>query len=489
MKIKSLLVASLMCAALASLSQNEVDALRYGLQSYPGSARAQGMGGAFGAVGADVSSFFTNPAGIGAFRRGGVELGFYLSDQNSISSYNGNQANGSKTKFGMPQLGYYWTNTDERSRWKNISFGFANSKLQNFNQQIEIDGRDEQQWTYARQLAGGANGIASADLPNYDAFYGSLAWDGYVIDPDTSTLMPNQYVPANLTTTDMMTQHKSIKRSGNMNETVFGGGGCLDERLYIGISVGFLRARYAEYGVYSETYNSPQKVAGFSFADSLVANGAGLNAKFGVLFQATKWLKIGGAIHTKTKLNFNETFNTSIHSTMVDGTAYSAYSPINSNNYFVQVPGKYLLNAAFTLGDFGIISADYQYTNFGSLKLMPINIDSSYNFHSENAVINQIYRGVHQVRLGMEVRVAELWRFRAGAGYQQNPFVTGVSTSTPIISYSGGIGWRKNDLYMDLAVVSIAKSEYYYMYSPELVHRAQIATNNTTILLSVGLRL
>jgi hypothetical protein len=38
-------------------------------------------------------------------------------------------------------------------------------------------------------------------------------------------------------------------------------------------------------------------------------------------------------------------------------------------------------------------------------------------------------------------------------------------------------------------VVSIAKSEYYYMYSPELVHRAQIATNNTTVLLSVGLRL
>ena len=63
-----------------AFAQNEEDALRYSQQMSPSSGRSWGMGGAMGALGADVSSFFTNPAGVGMYKRGGAEISFGLTN-------------------------------------------------------------------------------------------------------------------------------------------------------------------------------------------------------------------------------------------------------------------------------------------------------------------------------------------------------------------------------------------------------------------------
>ncbi|MGB1123225.1 MAG: hypothetical protein ACPG08_06845, partial [Flavobacteriales bacterium] len=59
-------------------AQNEIDILRYSYQEALGSTRTMAMGGAFGALGADLASLNGNPAGIGMYRRGdaGVTTGF-----------------------------------------------------------------------------------------------------------------------------------------------------------------------------------------------------------------------------------------------------------------------------------------------------------------------------------------------------------------------------------------------------------------------------
>lgn len=58
---------SLMCSAQA-MTQNAYDAARYAGDELNGTARFVGMGGAMGALGADISTIGTNPAGIGLFR-------------------------------------------------------------------------------------------------------------------------------------------------------------------------------------------------------------------------------------------------------------------------------------------------------------------------------------------------------------------------------------------------------------------------------------
>jgi len=50
----------------AAVSQTENEALIYSRTTSTGSARAQGMGGAFSAVGADMTAATLNPAGTGS---------------------------------------------------------------------------------------------------------------------------------------------------------------------------------------------------------------------------------------------------------------------------------------------------------------------------------------------------------------------------------------------------------------------------------------
>ena len=52
-----------------SFAQSESDVMRYSFGAPIGTARTTGMGGAFGAVGADLFSSVINPAGIGVYRK------------------------------------------------------------------------------------------------------------------------------------------------------------------------------------------------------------------------------------------------------------------------------------------------------------------------------------------------------------------------------------------------------------------------------------
>ncbi len=61
----------LACAFVSA--QNINDVLRYSNESLQGTARFQGMSGAFGALGGDLSSLNVNPAGSAVFKGDKVE--------------------------------------------------------------------------------------------------------------------------------------------------------------------------------------------------------------------------------------------------------------------------------------------------------------------------------------------------------------------------------------------------------------------------------
>ncbi len=73
-------IALLLLGSMASQAsgQNEIDILRYSYQEALGTTRTMSMGGAYGALGADLACLSGNPAGIGMYRRGdaGITTGF-----------------------------------------------------------------------------------------------------------------------------------------------------------------------------------------------------------------------------------------------------------------------------------------------------------------------------------------------------------------------------------------------------------------------------
>ena len=55
-------------STFGALAQGEMDAYKFSQYDISGTARYMSMGGAFGALGGDISSMRTNPAGLGIYR-------------------------------------------------------------------------------------------------------------------------------------------------------------------------------------------------------------------------------------------------------------------------------------------------------------------------------------------------------------------------------------------------------------------------------------
>ena len=103
-----------------------------------GTARYVGMGGAMEALGADISTMGTNPAGIGLFRRSwiGVSAGATIQkgDSYNTSVYTDN----GKTNADLNQAGVVFSmQTNENSF---LNFGFNFQKSRNFNQILNAMG-------------------------------------------------------------------------------------------------------------------------------------------------------------------------------------------------------------------------------------------------------------------------------------------------------------------------------------------------------------
>ena len=81
------------------MGQNEEDVYRYSQLQFGGSARSQGVAGAFGAVGADFSVLSTNPAGMGRYRESDFSFTPTINFSSNQTDFKGNVSNDSKQNF------------------------------------------------------------------------------------------------------------------------------------------------------------------------------------------------------------------------------------------------------------------------------------------------------------------------------------------------------------------------------------------------------
>ena len=120
-------------------AQNEIDILRYSYQESLGTARSMSMGGAFGALGADLACLSGNPAGIGMYRRGDAGISTGLASQKTKVNIagqfgNANQLSGSTTNLGIA-LSYPSVNPD----WPVTTLAVTNTRRANYNERVRID--------------------------------------------------------------------------------------------------------------------------------------------------------------------------------------------------------------------------------------------------------------------------------------------------------------------------------------------------------------
>lgn len=479
--VLGLLVGSLMPELLQA--QNEVDALRYSFQGTPGSARSLGMGGAFGALGADPSSFWNNPGGLGMYKRNAFELSFKYNDRTTFSSFLGNDEDASDVGTRIQNLAMITTRRSNKDERLQVTFGFGIGNLNTYDERIRIEGTNSTSTlmdVFAFQAQGTPRDIIYDQFP----FSAGLAYETYLIDPlDT---IAHTYIPAE--NANRTSQTKVIDRSGRHNEMTFGFGFNFDEKWSGGFSLGIQTAFFRETSSYTEKFPESDYIVGYTFNEDINAGGSGVVARIGGIYRASEWLRVGAGWQSPVRLNIDDAYSTSINSSFVDGSTFNAFSPELSSNFSVRVPGKLMVNSAFILGKSGVIATDYEYTDFSNIQMRSEGLSSDYSYEEENETIRNIYTVSHKVKVGMEWRLIEWLRLRAGASYQTSPFEDGVAQSDPILNYTGGIGFRKGKFYLDLAGSYQAGSESYWLYNPALVDETRIDTELISGIITFGFR-
>ena len=123
-------------------SQNVDDALRYSQLFYSGTARFNSMGGAFTALGGDLSSLSLNPAGIGVYRSFEITVTPQLVYNNITSRFNNTGSSDLRYNFNLGQIGIVGNiiSNSNSTGLINLNVGYSFMRTNNFNQNITISG-------------------------------------------------------------------------------------------------------------------------------------------------------------------------------------------------------------------------------------------------------------------------------------------------------------------------------------------------------------
>ena len=397
MKKSIIFIIGILFANFASFSQSQVDALRYSQSFYGGTARSMSMGGAFGALGGDISSLSYNPAGLGIYKSSEFTISPGFNFSNASAKYNNSTNSDFQYNLNLNNIGIVATyNTNNESGWISTSFAFGYNRLDNFNQNINIEGINTSgsMTDYFATLAKGKS------TDNLDAFNEGLAYNTNLIKlQDTANL---KYVSA-LTPYGEM-QRKTISTSGSLGEYIFALGANYNNEIYFGGSVGIQSLNYSENSEYDEL-NQNNAIPGFNsftFNQSVSTKGTGFNMKFGAIIRPVDFLRIGLAIHSPTFFDLTDNYSSSMSSDFQDASLSSqASSPSGNFNYQLTTPYKAVGSIGIIVDKTALIGIECEYIDYSLARLR----SSDYSFYDENNNIQSQYRATENIRAGIEYRL------------------------------------------------------------------------------------
>ncbi|MDE7509913.1 MAG: hypothetical protein K2M62_07290, partial [Muribaculaceae bacterium] len=133
MKYKYFLLSLASASAISASAQSAIDAKSLNQQDLKGTARFMSMGGAFGALGGDLTTISQNPAGIGVYRSNEIGLTVDLDIQSAKSTALDGSFSSNQTKFLLNNIGGVLTLRLPSKTVPNLNFGFTYNKTATFN--------------------------------------------------------------------------------------------------------------------------------------------------------------------------------------------------------------------------------------------------------------------------------------------------------------------------------------------------------------------
>lgn len=517
MKKLSLIIAALTLCGSVAFSQNMLDAYRFGQTQVQGTARSMSMGNAFGALGGDITSLTLNPAGIAVYKSSEAVATLNLSNSHAKTNWLGTEEKKGKTKFNFDNIAYvayFPTGRDEGLVSWNA--GFSYNRVKNFNREYRMNTSKLTNGIsdYAANVAAGASADDLFETNNYDP-YESQNWLSVVtymsgiIDGDR-----NFYNPYKNESYKMDYAGLSLREKGSIDQYNISFGLNFSEVFLFGATLAITDINYELKSFYDESYDKDNY---YQFDNGLKTDGNGYGVNLGVIVRPADFLRLGVSYNSPVWYKMTDTYKTEAFSSfytnnMSSVSEWEAGTPGGVyTDYELRSPDKWLFSAAFVVGHYGLLSVDYELTNYRNMKLYDHNGDER-DFVEHNADIRNNFNWGNTVRLGAEARITPQFSIRAGGTYTVSPMKDKLKNGDIEVytvgalphytvdkgnhSFSIGLGYRFTpQFYLDLACVATTYKEDAYlfstMYNANGTVRLQsdpatLKTNRTQTSLTVG---
>ena len=424
-----------------------------------GTARFSAMGGAFGALGGDISSININPAGLSVFNNSVFSGSFNSRSSDIMADYYGNRLTTQDQFINLSQAGGVLVfDSAYGSDWSKFAMGF--------NYRITKDFTDG-------FIAQGNSGVVSFDNFPLDINNPPLMYD--IADEQ---IFNNTY-------------------SGKLSEFNVGFSSVYQEKLHVGMSLNFYDLNFTQRSNLTE-FNSD--VNGNELDANLYqenfTTGTGFSLNAGLIYKVNNSFRLGLSYQTPTwfseiledsNIVNNDGFFGDVeiavsenNSVIYDNTA-GGFFPTQSLIYRLRTPSRLTASTAFIFGKMGLISVDYSNMNYTRTKL------SGANFIQENQAFQNDFVNTHNFSIGTE------WRFdkfsvRGGYRFEQSPDAFAIN-SDDLNEYSFGAGYNFGSFKLDFAYRTNNRTAAYNFYSGYNVNPANLTLDNRIFTASVSINL
>ena len=489
MKSKYIFFAVSLFAALSANAQETYENAKLAGEDLNGTARYVGMGGAMEALGADISTIGSNPAGIGLFRHSNVSLSAGLLMQSDGKEF----SNGKKTNLSFDQIGgVYTTRTGQKSF---LNFGFNYHKSKNFdyilNAAGSLNGSSQNKQSYIKGILANENSggffvgkdkkgqnvgyVEAPSLnnpsPNVASTWSQidyLYWNNLIPDKNTGRLNYESASGYNL----------ARANTGYIGNYDFAVSGNLNDRVYLGLTFGMKDVNYKGYSEYRENFNN---AGGVLVRDERKVTGSGFDITAGVIVRpvAESPFRIGAYVKSPTWYDLTTSNATGL--VYAQGTTNKESYISNSYDFKMWTPWKFGFSLGHTIGNNIALGATYEYENYANINSR-VNNGGYYDYYYDqyyessipdknmNAHTKEVLKGVSTLKLGIEYKPVSNVALRMGYNYvgakyandgQKDPGLASLGTAYSsttdytnwgeINRFTLGVGYQVKKFNIDLA--------------------------------------
>lgn len=451
-----------------------------------GTARFIGMGGAMSALGADISTMGTNPAGIGLYRSADVATSLSL---NALAEGQKFDEHG-KTRMSYDQAGIVYPIKMGNGSMRFFNVGFNYHKRKNFKSLIGADqllaNGASQTWEMADVSSywGGTN----KGTPLSNAGYQTCLYEKSGEEDDSEYEQYNVYNGVNNSYRKWVT--------GGIQQYDFNMSTNISDRYYFGITFGVYNVDVDSYSGYMENLalNDGTSVGEYHLTNARSLSGNGIDFKFGTIIYPIEGssFRVGLSFSTPVWYSLTANCTSQINST-IGGKKYDIRTEVGDHDFNIRTPWKFNISAGGTIGNFLALDAEYEYSDYSSASL---SYDDGYDEWSWggnqtkdrelNREASKYLKGVSTVRLGAEAKLDYGLSLRLGYNYVstpiksnalQNQFINSASidynTSTNYVNlgdinrYTVGLGYKAKHFYTDFAWQYQQQSGDFYAFTTQ----------------------